>query len=161
MDREKLLHLLILFFFFFFSSRRRHTSFSRDWSSDVCSSDLNQLFIGPYAIDENRNVRAIPYTLIPGRPTGTARHLTDPANKVYHGTMEEGFYEIDVNTLEAKLLYVDLNVTNRKPKEQQNEGPLANLDGAHGKGLYSGQGVLVYSNNGETGREAQERFDVE
>src|SRR6266511_5723741 len=25
---------------FFFSSRRRHTIFSRDWSSDVCSSDL-------------------------------------------------------------------------------------------------------------------------
>src|SRR5690606_39790168 len=28
-------------FFFFFSSRRRHTIFSRDWSSDVCSSDLS------------------------------------------------------------------------------------------------------------------------
>src|SRR5690606_34632627 len=28
------------FLFFFFSSRRRHTRFSRDWSSDVCSSDL-------------------------------------------------------------------------------------------------------------------------
>src|SRR5690606_39706165 len=27
-------------FFFFCSSRRRHTRFSRDWSSDVCSSDL-------------------------------------------------------------------------------------------------------------------------
>src|SRR5690606_40779196 len=26
---------------FFFSSRRRHTRFSRDWSSDVCSSDLH------------------------------------------------------------------------------------------------------------------------
>src|SRR6266508_2170160 len=26
--------------FFFFSSRRRHTSWPRDWSSDVCSSDL-------------------------------------------------------------------------------------------------------------------------
>src|SRR5690606_40404143 len=26
---------------FFFSSRRRHTRFSRDWSSDVCSSDLD------------------------------------------------------------------------------------------------------------------------
>src|SRR5690606_40884896 len=25
----------------FFSSRRRHTRFSRDWSSDVCSSDLH------------------------------------------------------------------------------------------------------------------------
>src|SRR5690606_7666991 len=28
------------FIVFFFSSRRRHTRFSRDWSSDVCSSDL-------------------------------------------------------------------------------------------------------------------------
>src|SRR5690606_40098455 len=28
-------------FYFFFSSSRRHTSFSRDWSSDVCSSDLH------------------------------------------------------------------------------------------------------------------------
>src|SRR5690606_39658938 len=28
---------------FFFSSRRRHTRFSRDWSSDVCSSDLAPL----------------------------------------------------------------------------------------------------------------------
>src|SRR5207249_8055162 len=28
-------------FFFFFSSRRRHTRSKRDWSSDVCSSDLS------------------------------------------------------------------------------------------------------------------------
>src|SRR5438876_820546 len=27
-------------FFFFFSSRRRHTRWTGDWSSDVCSSDL-------------------------------------------------------------------------------------------------------------------------
>src|SRR5690606_39327166 len=27
----------------FFSSRRRHTRFSRDWSSDVCSSDLDEV----------------------------------------------------------------------------------------------------------------------
>src|SRR5258707_7542996 len=31
--------------FFFFSSRRRHTRYWRDWSSDVCSSDL--AFDGP------------------------------------------------------------------------------------------------------------------
>src|SRR2546429_3386637 len=31
-----------MMFFFFFSSRRRHTRCSRDWSSDVCSSDLFQ-----------------------------------------------------------------------------------------------------------------------
>src|SRR5204862_2472606 len=30
-------------FLFFFSSRRRHTSSLRDWSSDVCSSDLGAL----------------------------------------------------------------------------------------------------------------------
>src|SRR5690606_39736825 len=37
---------------FFFSSRRRHTSFSRDWSSDVCSSDL--LRGGEHDLDEKR-----------------------------------------------------------------------------------------------------------
>src|SRR5438445_7906466 len=34
------MYLFIYFFFFFFSSRRRHTRYWRDWSSDVCSSDL-------------------------------------------------------------------------------------------------------------------------
>src|SRR5699024_1228454 len=33
-------HILPMFIFFF-SSRRRHTRSKRDWSSDVCSSDLN------------------------------------------------------------------------------------------------------------------------
>src|SRR3712207_8422811 len=32
--------LLLLIWFFFFSSRRRHTRYWRNWSSDVCSSDL-------------------------------------------------------------------------------------------------------------------------
>src|SRR3712207_6871564 len=31
---------VLYFIFFFFSSRRRHTRYWRDWSSDVCSSDL-------------------------------------------------------------------------------------------------------------------------
>src|SRR5437868_14553135 len=34
--------MMIHFFFFFFSSRRRHTRSKRDWSSDVCSSDLTR-----------------------------------------------------------------------------------------------------------------------
>src|SRR5258707_10499176 len=33
--------MLYFLFFFFFSSRRRHTRYWRDWSSDVCSSDLD------------------------------------------------------------------------------------------------------------------------
>src|SRR5256885_12704315 len=32
----------LIFFFFFFSSRRRHTRLQGDWSSDVCSSDLDR-----------------------------------------------------------------------------------------------------------------------
>src|SRR6266511_5097110 len=38
---------------FFFSSRMRHTRFSRDWSSDVCSSDLPE-----YAEDASDAARA-------------------------------------------------------------------------------------------------------
>src|SRR5690606_40017719 len=46
---DDLVYYIAFFSVFFFSSRRRHTRFSRDWSSDVCSSDL---IVGgtPYAI---------------------------------------------------------------------------------------------------------------
>src|SRR6266513_4369538 len=37
-------------FFFFFSSRRRHTRSKRDWSSDVCSSDLGGLVAAAFGI---------------------------------------------------------------------------------------------------------------
>src|SRR5690625_6669768 len=37
---------------FFFSSRRRHTRWPRDWSSDVCSSDLRTIGIGVYSTEE-------------------------------------------------------------------------------------------------------------
>lgn len=120
--------------------------------------ESDQLFIGPYAIDRERHVRTIPYSIMPGRHTGTARHLSDPANKVYYGTMEEGFYEVDVHSLEVNTLYVDGNV-NRKASEMSQEAHL--LPGSHGKGLYSGQGVLVYSNNGEATKEALHKFDIE
>src|SRR5690606_41209557 len=40
---------------FFFSSRRRHTRFSRDWSSDVCSSDLMPVL--SVTADEARDLR--------------------------------------------------------------------------------------------------------
>src|SRR5256885_4699255 len=38
-----------LSFFFFFSSRRRHTRLQGDWSSDVCSSDLEVVVVVPAA----------------------------------------------------------------------------------------------------------------
>ncbi|MFC0320098.1 hypothetical protein [Olivibacter oleidegradans] len=118
--------------------------------------ESKQLFIGPYAIDSTRQVRAIQYKDMPGRLTGNARHLTDPANKIYYGTMEEGFYEVDVHTLKPQWLFADENL---KP-EQRRQVPMANLIGWHGKGLYSGQGVLVYSNNGERGDSALHHFNA-
>src|SRR5690348_18342614 len=40
--------------FFFFSSRRRHTRWTGDWSSDVCSSDLNvQASMGKKPVNED------------------------------------------------------------------------------------------------------------
>jgi len=122
--------------------------------------ESNQLFLGPYAIDTARNVRVISYKDAPGRYTGTARHLTDPANKLYIATMEEGFYEVNVHNLAINTLYTDGNVIEKKI-----EGKSAQfnslLPGCHGKGLYSGQGVLVYSNNGEDAKEARKKFDIE
>jgi hypothetical protein len=124
--------------------------------------ESNQLFIGPYAIDSKGVVRTIPYKTMPGRHTGNARHLTDPAGKIYYGTMEEGFYEVDVKTLAVNALYVDGNVKNNKNDgEQQQYQYNALLPGTHGKGYYSGQGVTVYSNNGEPGKLAEKQFDIE
>ncbi len=115
--------------------------------------ESNQLFIGPYAIDANRNVRVIPISDAPGRFTGIARDLSDPANKVVIGTMEEGFYQIDVKSLAVKTLYKDGNQQRREGIAKSFESDL--LIGVHGKGLYSGQGVMVFSNNGEQGEKAR------
>src|SRR2546429_9595061 len=45
---------MFVFIFFFFSSRRRHTRCSRDWSSDVCSSDLHPHGRGPGVLRRGR-----------------------------------------------------------------------------------------------------------
>lgn len=126
--------------------------------------ESNQLFIGPYAIDAERNIRVIPYSVMPGRHTGNARHLLHPAEMIYYGTMEEGFYEVEVNSLKVTELYKDGNTAKgtRSNHSDTDVNPQnATLPGAHGKGLYSGQGVLIYSNNGEASQEALKKFDVE
>jgi hypothetical protein len=92
--------------------------------------ESNQLIIGPYLIDANRNVRVVPPSRMPGRLTAVARHLQDPANKVYVYDMEGALYELDVHTLAVRKLF------NRV------------APGAHGKGAYTSQGRLVIANNG-------------
>lgn len=108
--------------------------------------ESNQLFIGPYVIDAQGKVRVIPHSVMPGRLTANARHLTNPAEKIYFTTMEEGVYEVDVKSLAVKTLFTDGNMTKKM------DGSL--LPGYHGKGSYSGQGVLVYANNGENSAQA-------
>src|SRR5438105_13851090 len=44
---------MLIMIFFFFSSRRRHTRSTRDWSSDVCSSDLYRLHELEYALKQS------------------------------------------------------------------------------------------------------------
>src|SRR5690606_8863708 len=78
----------VCFCLFFFSSRRRHTRFSRDWSSDVCSSDLGESGEGvidaepgaiiSYHCDVHPEMRGILYVsdvIVPSRSTGFAGSL--------------------------------------------------------------------------------------
>src|SRR5437870_5920969 len=57
--------LCFFFFFFFFSSRRRHTRWPRDWSSDVCSSDLSRQAGG--AFQHPSSVRVLAHDRVAGR----------------------------------------------------------------------------------------------
>lgn len=92
--------------------------------------ESDQLFVGPYAIDRSGNIRVIDIEKMPGRLTAIARHLKDPENYVYYYDMEGMLYELNVHTLEPKLLF-------KNP-----------LPGWHGKGAYTSQNRLVLANNG-------------
>ena len=99
----------------------------------------NQLIIGPHFIDASKNVRTLRYNVAPGRYTATAAHLTDPANRIYMFTMENGLYDVNVN---------DLSFITRYPDKQGTGDEF--LFGYHGKGAYTGGGRLIVANNGRT-----------
>ncbi len=105
--------------------------------------ESGQLNIGPYLIDAQRNVRVLNPKKMPGRLTGTARHLSDPENMIHIATMEEGLYSVNVHTLE---FIEHIKDGGKQPAAQGARS--SELTGYHGKGLYSGQGLLVYANNG-------------
>src|SRR5439155_11225664 len=74
------LAVLLFLLFFFFSSRRRHTRWPRDWSSDVCSSDL-------VTAEYNHSVPAVlknspPLQSIVRHPTGRDYHLRSEERRV-------------------------------------------------------------------------------
>lgn len=92
-----------------------------------------QLILGPYFIDAQRNVRAADLWQLRGRMTAVMAHLHDPARKVYFFDMEGALYEVDVYTRSAVKLFEKA------------------VPGWHGKGGYTAQGRVVIANNGESG----------
>ena len=122
--------------------------------------ETNQLLIGPYVIDAKGNVRVVPPTKMPGRLTGAARHLADPANLVYVATMDNGLYTLDMSTLAVKTLQRDHNGVDGKiwgarrrtdfPSLPDWDQAVDNvLPGSHTKGMCSGFGRVQLANNGE------------
>ena len=87
---------------------------------------------------------------MPGRLTDSARHLIDPANKIYYATMEEALYKVDVNSLEVRGLIKDGNpIPKSISTAEDHPSPVSStLPGYHGKGLYSRQGRFLYANTG-------------
>src|SRR3712207_3786332 len=52
-------------YLFFFSSRRRHTRYWRDWSSDVCSSDLRAIIEAAIQVKKEKGYNIVPEIMIP------------------------------------------------------------------------------------------------
>ena len=127
-------------------------------ASRLIHRESGQLFIGTYLVSSNGTVRTVPIHTMPGRLTGAARHLTDPARRIYVTDMEEALYELDVDTLETRTLirdghnrvhfeklFRDLGV---EPPKGWRAAEESDLFGYHGKGTCSGYGKVFYANNG-------------
>ena len=128
--------------------------------------ETNQLLIGPYIINARREVKVVPPWKMPGRLTGAARHLTDPACKVYVATMETGLYELDLTTGEPVALIREngkndgaigacFDAHGGERPDGWRTAPQTKVPGYHAKGLASGFGKVVVSNNGEDSDEAR------
>ncbi|MHC4726426.1 MAG: hypothetical protein ACYS17_04290 [Planctomycetota bacterium] len=116
------------------SMRRHPASITGTFANRMAHWPSGQAFIGPHAIDADGNVRTIEQ-LKNYRLTATINHLTDQTNKVYFLGMEGRFWEVDVHSLKAKLLFnlvKELKITNAKE---------------HFKSAYTAQGRVVVANN--------------
>src|SRR2546422_7080681 len=88
--------------FFFFSSRRRHTRCSRDWSSDVCSSDLVPLARAP--VGQGLRVDVLRQCDMVGRHDRPRHRRTEQIGARVHGTgAERGKHEV-ANEFFAQVL---------------------------------------------------------
>src|SRR5439155_9215720 len=80
----------IVYFYFFFSSRRRHTRWPRDWSSDVCSSDLGKNEEVPPGIASRENAAAGIWSVCDQQPaTAWRREARDIQLSRLHAYLRE------------------------------------------------------------------------
>src|SRR2546422_9685490 len=107
---------------FFFSSRRRHTRCSRDWSSDVCSSDLIHPDRGS-SVGDQLYVRLaghffrptlIPNTLETERRRDELRRSVDPSKYIVRaGDRIVGAHEVVTNEAHEKLVALHSDLVRR------------------------------------------------
>jgi len=119
---------------------RRPESVGGTPAARLIHRETNTLALGPYLIDGTGNVHAISPKEMEGRISAHARHLTEPAHKMFMYDMEGLLYEVDVPSRKARRLFARA------------------VPGWHGKGAYSGQGVLVVANNGEHAAGSANKF---
>ena len=117
------------------SFTKRPESVTGTFADRLVHWDSKQAIIGPHIIDAEGNVRTF-RELAGHRLAAAARHLVDPANKVYFLTMEGLLFEADVHTLETKRL---ANLVDEL-KIPRGATP-------HFKGAHAAQGRLVVANN--------------
>ena len=121
--------------------------------------ETGKLLIGQYLVSSNGQVETVWISRMPGRLTGAARHLEDPARKVYVTDMEEALYELDMTDPSKTYTRIRdghnraafeayFRKWNRTPPPGWNEAEASTLFGYHGKGTCSGFGKVFYANNG-------------
>src|SRR5690349_24514469 len=104
-----------MFHFFFFSSRRRHTRSLRDWSSDVCSSDLVSGALRPAGVLPRGNGLSVSSA---GEPPRAARSSSGTIAEIGRASCRERV-EIKVvagplkKKRDVRQLHVSLNVEDR------------------------------------------------
>src|SRR2546429_5717466 len=89
----------------FFSSRRRHTRCSRDWSSDVCSSDLSFLHIERRAAGNQQQVEGRAQGLLRFRGIFSAFPFRVVANRVHHHFAPEDRKSTRLNSSHGYISY--------------------------------------------------------
>src|SRR5690606_31488953 len=94
---------------FFFSSRRRHTRFSRDWSSDVCSSDLEVRLALQWAKIEKKAKTASAPALLQGEADLAIRVVRDIFNDDFSSLVVQGKEAWDTISGYVKELAPDLS----------------------------------------------------